>query len=351
MNNWRRPLIIAFLVSIVFHVMLIASFQMRSPEADKTPLRILQARLVPMQPVAPIAESVTPPAQIAQPKKPKRRPQARPAEPAPAMDSAAPPAPETPPIAEEAQVEALPVPQQPAVAEPPNEEATSAEAQTTLLPNQLLIRFTVNWGANGLGVGRAEYRWQRDGTRYSLHSSTESTGIVELFKSMRLSQTSEGEITENGLRPDTFVMQRTAKPTQSAAFDWLEQSLKLTDGDQSQRFSLRPGTQDLLSVLFQFAFVPPSGDELELAVVTGRKLDTYRFSIVGKETLQLQLGELQTLHVRRSTTDSDEGLDVWLAIDRHYLPVRILRIDRKDSRPVELVASELLVTEEDNKPQ
>jgi len=98
-----------------------------------------------------------------------------------------------------------------------------------------------------------------------------------------------------------------------------------------------------MSVLFQFAFAPPNGNELALAVVTGRKLETYRFSIVGEETLHVPLGDMPTLHVRRPKTDDDDGLDVWLAIERNYLPVRIIRADRKDNRPIELVAAEFLM--------
>jgi hypothetical protein len=42
--------------------------------------------------------------------------------------------------------------------------------------------------------------------------------------------------------------------------------------------------------------------------------------------LETALGALRTLHLARQM-NSEGRFEVWLAIDRHYLPVRMLRSD------------------------
>jgi len=61
-------------------------------------------------------------------------------------------------------------------------------------------------------------------------------------------------------------------------------------------------------------------------VFNGKKLREYAYEVRGEETLDTALGALRTLHLARRT-DSDGRFEVWLAIDRHYLPVRVLRVD------------------------
>ena len=342
MHTWRRTLVIACVVSGFIHLALILNLQVEAPEQEAPAPHVIEARLAPMKPVEPVVESPTP-VVVSPPEKPKHRarriPRTLPEHVESPVEMQAPA--ETPPIVEQAPPAESPVATEPSVEAPPVAEAPQAGS----LPSRLLIRFSVSWG--GLSAGQAEYRWERTGNRYDLQSFTKTTGLVGLLKSMWLVQTSVGDITENGLRPDTFVNHRSDKPSESATFDWPEQSLQLmVDGVASRKVSLLPGAQDLMSVLFQFAFSPPKESELQLAVVTGRKLDTYHFSIVGEETLQLPFGDVRTLHVRRAVRKGDDSLDVWLAPERHYLPVRIVRTDRKDNAPVELIASELLVASE-----
>ena len=349
-KNWRLPLLVACAVSVVVHLILIASVRVEPPTRDEPVLRTLEARLAPMKPI----EQEKPSANLSEPQKSKPRetkplvPQ-KPVKhvlknedatllPLDASENTAPSAVEEPSPSEAeapvAEVKSL-----------GNEETAKQVPKTTSLPNQLLIRFSVSWG--GLKAGQADYKWERQGSRYNLEAFTKTTGLVGLFKSIWLLQTSAGQITDSGLQPDTYVNQYSNRASESAEFNWAEKTVTLlVENAQPKTVPLLPGTQDLISVLFQLSFAPPVENELQLAVVIGRKLDTYRFLTIGEETLQLPFGAVRTLHVRRPKADTDDGLDIWLAIERHYLPVKIIRSDRKDSRPVELIASELLASTE-----
>lgn len=352
-SGWRRSLVIAGLVSLAIHMALISSLYVAMPEWTSPATRVLQARLVPMKPIehavepmAPVDDTVKPPAE------PRRR-LPRVAKPALPVERKKPPAPIQPPVVEPK----LPEPPVPPAEQPPAPPPVAAapapgkKLGTTPMPRQILIRFTVNWGANGIGVAKAEYRWERNGRRYSLQSTTEPTGVIALFASQKLQQTSIGVITDSGLQPEAFVIQRGTTRTDSALFDWTEQSLQLVSSEKIETVPLPQGTQDIMSVLFQFVFDPPGGNEAQFTVVTGRKLETYGFQVIGEEMLDLGIGHVKALHLRRPKTDTDDGMDCWLDVNRLYLPVKIVSQQRRDSRPIELIAREILVPPREGAPR
>jgi len=72
------------------------------------------------------------------------------------------------------------------------------------------------------------------------------------------------------------------------------------------------------------------GKDLKVHVTDGRRVTEYRYNILGREKLATPLGDIQTLHVKKvQDPDDKRGFDVWLAVDQHYLPVRI-RATEKD---------------------
>jgi hypothetical protein len=57
---------------------------------------------------------------------------------------------------------------------------------------------------------------------------------------------------------------------------------------------------------------------------------SYRYAIVGRETLNTAIGDIATLHVKKVQEGDDKrAFDVWLATERSYVPVRI-RYTEKD---------------------
>ena len=347
-RDWRRAPIIACVLSVALHLALLVGLQVEMPEKKTPAIRILEARLVPLKPAAPMIEPVIEPAppalEIVKPKPRPRRPTTVAPKPITApLPPPADPVPEAPP----APSTDAPVPEVAPVAPLASEPAPAEKPRSVSMPKRILIRFAVNWGTDGPGVGKAEYRWLRDGNRYELQSITESTGVIALFTAQKLQQTSTGEITERGLQPEIFVIQRGTKRSDSALFDWNEKSLKLVDSEKIQTLPLPAGTQDIMSLLFQFAFAPPAQGDIAFSVVTGRKLETYRFTVLGEEILRMPGGRVRALHISRPKTETDDGMDVWLDQNRFFLPVKIRSEQRRDSRPIELVAAEILVPPEE----
>jgi negative regulator of sigma E activity len=91
---------------------------------------------------------------------------------------------------------------------------------------------------------------------------------------------------------------------------------------------LPAGAQDPLSMLHQLYFMTPIPDAAQFDIVTGRKLYRYVYQMVGEAQFETPLGIVRALHLRRHDPDGS-SMDVWLDLDRNFLPARIHVVDRK----------------------
>ncbi len=195
------------------------------------------------------------------------------------------------------------------------------------LPARIDMRFQVRYG---FASGEQTLLWVSDGTHYTVTSVAAATGLVGVFYSGRFVQTSRGRITPHGLQPEEFWDQRGDRRS-SARFDAAHSRYTLTpDSGPARHFDTSgDDPQDALSLFFQFALTaPPTETELTYTVFNGRKLRDYVYTVRGEEMLDTELGALRTLHLVRQL-DGDGRFEIWLAIDRYYLPVRVLRSDDK----------------------
>lgn len=213
-----------------------------------------------------------------------------------------------------------------ATAAPPVPQAEAKpRRETRSLPERLVLVYNVQAGDGGFNLGQATYTWQVRGERYHLSSVAEATGLASLFMSGRIEQSSEGRVGPAGLLPEQFTMARNQKRQDVARFDWPAKRLFLAKGEEL----LRDDTQDLLSFPFHLAMTVSEGDGGWIVPVTnGRKLKGYRFTILGRESVEVGRERLEALHVQ-GTRAFEGNLDVWLAPSRHWLPVRIRTEDQK----------------------
>lgn len=319
----QRTFLWALAVSVILHLLLLGGPAWQLPSMqDKTPQR-LEARIEPLppKPVAKIARKYPPPRRAPAPK-PKISPAVVPAPAPPApVPEPAPPAPEPAPVAE-----TPPEPPKPR----PGEQ----------LPSQAEIRFSLNKGENGLSVGRVVHTWKRDGEHYTLSSVTEASGFFSLIKPGKLVQTSEGLITEQGLQPISFWVQRgqSTDTTEFAQFDWKNGTLRFGTYQDARTVELPDTAQDLMSFLYQFAFAPPASGSIKLYIANGRKLDIYSYTVIGEEALELPFGKVKALHLSKQHTANESGTEIWLSVDHRYFPVKIRQIE-KDGGVAEQVAN------------
>lgn len=226
-----------------------------------------------------------------------------------------------------------------AAASTPMPVEAAAGASARVLPGSGRMRFDVTKGESAFIVGRAVHEWKIEGDRYELKSVIETAGIVALFADVRLGQTSAGRIDADGLHPETFQDNRKGGEYRSV-FDWTNGLLTLSNGNV---MPLPAGSQDVLSMFYQFALYPLDGPELSLMVTTGRKFERYVFSIERDVELWMNRAAddapIRAYHLSYRGRDA-EGVEVWLARDMDRLPVKIRYTDRTGG-VTEMVAREI----------
>jgi len=201
-------------------------------------------------------------------------------------------------------------------------------------PQQVSAKYRVF--KNGTQVGMVSEHFDRNGQQYHIESTTTATGIFALFARGAIILHSEGDITQDGLRPLHFEHHRGADPARLivADFDWSKPAVTHKYDGKSETASLVVGTQDRISQLYQFMFQPPRPPHVEFNMSTGRKLNLYRYRVVGEESVITPAGTFQTLHISKQRTLDEDGTELWLAKSRYYFPVRIV-IDEKDGGKLE----------------
>ncbi|PKO90921.1 MAG: hypothetical protein CVU16_08790 [Betaproteobacteria bacterium HGW-Betaproteobacteria-10] len=210
-------------------------------------------------------------------------------------------------------------------------------AAKAILPAQGVIRFAIIKESLGFQVGRAEQRWEffEDG-RYQLTGITETSGLAAVFKPVRLSVESRGRLVAGGLQPESLRTLKNGQATnENADFSWSTAEVTLSR-DGSVR-SIVPGTQDILSLNYQLAYLARLDDGASIGVVTGKKYERYTLDSLGEEEIDTPAGRFRTLHLRAMT---DSVTEIWIALDHGRLPVKIRFTDKK-GESFEQVATEI----------
>ena len=303
------PFAIAFAISALLHAAAISVPGWDLPGLAEPESLPIAAHLAPPKPL--------PAATPQQKAKPAPHPLAtRKSIPVPALAAAT----DAEPVATAAPVAAPP----PApVVEPPAPPAVSAPPPTPPWPGKGRVRYVGTYGDGGFVIGETIHEWRIDGDRYSIRTVFEPKGLAAL-RGRKRAQTSEGEVTAEGLRPSEFRDQREGREAEGTSFEWPAVRAVFSGGRGEGR--LVAGTQDLVSVFYQLAWLAPRRN-VELSVVTASRVGRWTFEWVGEESLTIAGGSLSTLHLR--TRSDGDATEVWLAPAHGGLPVKIRYTDRK----------------------
>jgi hypothetical protein len=211
------------------------------------------------------------------------------------------------------------------------------------VPARIEIKYRVAMGSMKIGEGLDVF--EHNGDSYSVVSESKTAGVAAMLYRLNIRREASGKITPEGLRPHTFTESRNGKVKRSASFDWEAKQVELTDGDEAkQTVALPPNTWDATSFAWNFAFATPGNKELNINLTDGRRITSYRYAIVGRETLSTAMGDIHTLHVKKvQDPDDKRAFDVWLATERNYLPVRI-RYTEKDGTAFDSLAEAISVS-------
>ena len=182
----------------------------------------------------------------------------------------------------------------------------------------------------------------RDGA-YRIVSESRAVGLLAVLEKHTLRFVSSGALTPLGLRPQRFEGKRGDADSRQvrADFDWEAGQLTIVHDGRTETFALPPGTQDRISSMYQFMFLPREKlQQLEFSMTNGRKLDHYLYTVRPGGDLETRLGPLATLHLVKQHRADESGAEIWLAPQYRFLPVRLL-IQEEDGTRYEQVITRL----------
>lgn len=192
-------------------------------------------------------------------------------------------------------------------------------------PQRVEIAYEVSY--NGKVVADVTEHLEHDGRSYSLQETWKGRGVFALRGEAQRS--SRGTVARDGLRPSEYRDVRGGRERRHATFDPASAVATLEQ-------------QDRLSFVWSFAFAPPAAP-VSVSVADGRGVLTYRYRRAGRQRIALPAGEFDALRlVRKNDGAAGRSDEIWLAADRHYLPVRVQLTD-KDGTRIDKVAVRITV--------
>jgi hypothetical protein len=207
-------------------------------------------------------------------------------------------------------------------------------------PRKLELEYSVLESEGQTVLGWMVYRFEREGERYRMRLAVDAIGVASFFVKGHYLQRSEGLLTADGFKPEHFMMRRGRRERiERADFDWSAARATLSDAKGSRELALEAGTQDLLSVVYQIAFLMGEQENPATVVVTdGRRFHTAHLQVVGRETVRTDLGPMETIHIQ---SELKEGWNVqlWLAPDFGYLLARLRLRDKRGREAEQVLAS------------
>lgn len=191
------------------------------------------------------------------------------------------------------------------------------------------IRASYDITKAGITIGKIEETYQRDADRYTLTSTTQAVGIFALFKRGKIIVTSKGIINDRGLVPliATAIQDDDAKAGRSGELDWNAGKLTLIQTDKRDILDLPPRTQDRLSAMYQFMFLPLKESNLEFPMINGNYLLNFNFLIAPGPDLKTPAGKFTTLYLDNKHQGLKERTEIWLATDSYNLPCKMIVTD------------------------
>jgi len=182
----------------------------------------------------------------------------------------------------------------------------------------------------GIRAATVTETYTRNQNSYRIESVSKAVGLVALFKPETITVISTGIVTAKGLRPHSFSNRRKLDTARNsdADFNWTSKRITLKDSAGMRSVPLPRGTQDRLSAMYQFMFVPLSkATALDFNMTNGSKLDIYNYLIASKQSVTVPLGTFDALYVSSTPKAGESRTEIWLATKHANFPYKMVITD------------------------
>jgi hypothetical protein len=195
-------------------------------------------------------------------------------------------------------------------------------------PSSVQATYEIYKGSLRIGLIEEKYAYSKD--RYTLVSTTRATGLLAIFRPGRIIIRSSGLVGARGLKPLHFtdVREGDEDRNRSAEFNWDTRQLTMTEHAHRTVVPLPEDTQDRLSAMYQFMFLPlAKADKLSFHMTNGGKLDLYDYSITHGQSVTVPLGTFKALYVASVPEAGSNRTEIWLAEEHANFPYKMVITD------------------------
>ena len=219
-------------------------------------------------------------------------------------------------------------------------------AENHLFPKHLLLSYDVYKGEDIFRTGEIRHQLDIHNDRYTLKAIKQTTGLSSLQDGDQFSQTSQGSVGEQGLRPETFMVEKVAngrKQSLKSVFDWAAQKLRFSKGGDA---ALPADAQDILSFMYQLSQLSMQSEIIQLFISDGAHLEKYQIEIGRTEDVATPMGILRALHLRKMHPQNEPYFEIWLALEYRLLPVKFQQVDGSGEVNEKFVISDIRAADE-----
>ncbi|HEX6156008.1 MAG TPA: DUF3108 domain-containing protein [Burkholderiales bacterium] len=203
---------------------------------------------------------------------------------------------------------------------------SSSVAAQHALPARVEIEYELR--RNGSVMAEVVDRLEHGNGRYELSEHWKGKGVYSLMG--RAKRTSVGTLSAHGPRPTEYVDERSGRDTQRVTFDWQANTITRRYQGNVRTEPVPQDTQDRLSFLLALTFISNNNGPLGFHVADGRGMSRHTYQLSGRERVATPAGEFDAIKVTR--TNDAEVTELWFAVTRGYLPVRILLVEKDGTR-------------------
>jgi len=178
---------------------------------------------------------------------------------------------------------------------------------------------------------------------YVYRSATEPSGLVALFRSDRIVETSIWRLTGENIVAMEYRYRRSGSEERRVSVSFDHEASRVTTLTNGQPWSMDvpPGTLDKLLANLAFMLDLRQGKGgLRYPVADGGHLKEYQYTREGEERLETALGPLETVRYRRAKVGKRPKTKLWCAPELGWFPVRVERRDDGAAYQMSLVALE-----------
>lgn len=191
-------------------------------------------------------------------------------------------------------------------------------ASTAMAAPPQHVEINYELARNDLVLADIYQRLDHDGRTYHLTETWKGRGLLSLRGDVVRS--SEGTIVADGLRPQKFEDRRTGRSPQLVTFDPADKIPTLE-------------RQDRLSMVWTFAFAPITAAGAKIIATDSKGATTFVFQSAGRERVKTPAGEFDSLKlVKVRDNPEQKTTEIWLAVDKQYIPIRVLVVDKDGTR-------------------